>query len=182
MPSRHRALLAFGDVLGALLSLHSRCRTVKFRASKVEIIHLTEPTPGAFAALGPNTPKQQLTVLSVWAICPPLQPHYRNLTLIVCLYPWKKWRLDSIKNESPQNIWGNWTHDQTNPRQRPTILSYSCWGTVLNFKSPVIIVSTFSEAPRFHPTAWAVQLHSERMNPKVSLFIMASKNNLPFLL
>ena len=52
MPSQHRALLAFGDVLGALFSLHSRCRTVKFRASKVEIIHLTEPTPGAFAALG----------------------------------------------------------------------------------------------------------------------------------
>ena len=52
MPSRHRALLAFGDVLGALLSLHSRCRTVKFRASKVKIIHLTAPTPGAFAALG----------------------------------------------------------------------------------------------------------------------------------
>jgi len=52
MPSHHRALLAFGDVLGALLSLHSRCRTVKFSASKVEIIHLTAPTPGAFAALG----------------------------------------------------------------------------------------------------------------------------------
>ena len=51
MPSRHRALLAFGDVLGALLSLHSRYRNVKFRASKVEIIHLTAPTPGAFAAL-----------------------------------------------------------------------------------------------------------------------------------
>ena len=54
MPSRHRALLATGDVLGALLILHSRCRTVKFRASKVEIIHLTEPTPGVFAALGFN--------------------------------------------------------------------------------------------------------------------------------
>ena len=52
MPSRHRALLAIGDVLGALLSLHSRCRTVNFRASKVEIIHLTAHTPGAFAALG----------------------------------------------------------------------------------------------------------------------------------
>ena len=52
MPSRHRALLAIGDVLGALLRLHSRCRTVKFRDSKVEIIHLTAPTPGAFAALG----------------------------------------------------------------------------------------------------------------------------------
>ena len=51
MPSRHRALLAFVDVLGALLSLHSRCRPVKLRASKVEIIHLTEPTPGAFAAV-----------------------------------------------------------------------------------------------------------------------------------
>ena len=52
MTSRHRALLVFGDVLGALLSLHSMCRIVKFRASKVEIIHLTAPTPGAFAALG----------------------------------------------------------------------------------------------------------------------------------
>ena len=52
MPSRHRALLAFGDVLGALLGLHSRCWTVKFRASKVEIINLTASTPGAFAALG----------------------------------------------------------------------------------------------------------------------------------
>jgi len=44
--------LAFGDVLGALLSLHSRCRTVKFRASKVELIHLTAQTTGEFAALG----------------------------------------------------------------------------------------------------------------------------------
>ena len=67
----------------------------------------------------PNSPKQKLTVLSVWAICPPLQKYYRNLTLIVCLHPWKKWQLDSIKNESPQTIWGNWTHDQSNPRQRP---------------------------------------------------------------
>jgi len=39
-------------VLGALLSLHSGCRTVKFRASKVEIIHVTAPTPGAVAARG----------------------------------------------------------------------------------------------------------------------------------
>ena len=51
-PTRHWALLAIGDVLGALLSLHSRCRTVKFRASKVEIIHRTAPTPGAFTDLG----------------------------------------------------------------------------------------------------------------------------------
>ena len=50
MPSRHRALLAFSDVLGALLSLYSRCWAVK--TSKAEIIHLTAPTPGAFAALG----------------------------------------------------------------------------------------------------------------------------------
>ena len=98
MPSHHRALWAFGDVLGALLSLHSRLRTVKSRTSKVEIIHLKAPTPGAFAALIPNSPKQQLTVLSVSAICLSLQQHYRNLTLIVGLYPWKKWRLDSLKN------------------------------------------------------------------------------------
>jgi len=51
-PSRHRALLAFGDVLGALLSLHSMCRTVKFKASRAVIVHLTAPITGAFAALG----------------------------------------------------------------------------------------------------------------------------------
>jgi len=72
---------------------------------------------------------------------------------------------------SPQTIWGNWTHDQSNPRQHPIILSYSFWASLRNFKRPVIIVSTFSEAQRFHPTAWAVQLHTERLNPKVSLFI-----------
>ena len=158
MPSRHRALLAFGDVLGALLSLHSRCRTIKSRASKVEIFHLTAPTTGAFAALGfdPQLSQTAAHCFISLSYLPSLQQYYRNLTLIVCLYPWKKWRLDSLKNKSPQTIWGNWTHDQSNPSHRPIILSYSCWATELNFKSPVIIESTFSEAQRFHPTARAV--------------------------